>query len=98
MNIPTYEGENPRANTGSKIVINDLVTVQGDLNHKVKITEAKMERNDETIVKEDGVKVHNQNKMLCDAVKRLNPHVFSMINDVTTELLSPVEEAGQLSM
>lgn len=98
MNIPTYEGENSRANTGSKIVINDLVTVQGDLNHKVKITEAKMERNDETIVKEDGVKVHNQNKMLCDAVKRLNPHVFSMINDVTTELLSPVEEAGQLSM
>ncbi|KAF9811240.1 hypothetical protein SFRURICE_002609 [Spodoptera frugiperda] len=72
--------------------------VQGDLNHKVKITEAKMERNDETIVKEDGVKVHNQNKMLCDAVKRLNPHVFSMINDVTTELLSPVEEAGQLSI
>lgn len=41
------------------------------------------------IVSVDGIKVYNQNVVLCDAVKRKgDPHVSLLINDVTPELLS----------
>lgn len=40
------------------------------------------------IVSEDSTKVYRYDKVLCDAVKRLNPHMLYVINDVTTDLLS----------
>ena len=76
LNIPTYEGENPRANMGSNIIINDLVTLQANVASKGESIEAKVDWNEPSIVSGDGVKVYNQNKVLCDTVKRLYPHVF----------------------
>lgn len=100
MNIPTCEGENPRINTGSCLIINDPTTnhtnlnhnskdikddiaeeeshsllndeiiVHGNLNRNTKEIKGDIEETDADIVSEDGIKVYNQNVVLCDRVKR----------------------------
>lgn len=87
MNIPTYEGENPRINTGSCRIINDSNNATETSNLNCKGISDEIASKDADIVSEDGIKVYNQNVVLCDAVKRNDPHV-SLINDVTPELLS----------
>lgn len=76
MNIPTYEGENPRANTGSNIIINDLDKIQANMILKDELVDVEVDWNEATIFSADGIKVYNQNKVLGDTVKRLYPHVF----------------------
>lgn len=83
---------------GFNFVINDLYLHQIKIVLKVKAVTIKIVWEKANVVSRDGVKVYNQDKVLCDTVKRLYPHVFLVINDVTTELLSLVEEARQLSM
>lgn len=88
MNIPTCEGENPKANTGSN-KINDLNNFHGNIDLRIKDTGIEIAKTETNIVSEDGIKVNNQNIVLCDPVKGKDPHVFYVINDVSTELLSP---------
>lgn len=100
MNIPTCEGENPRINTGSCLIINDPTTDHTKLNHncedindtiaaKVPNTIINDEINEHAnlnsntkeikehiavteadIVSEDGIKVYNQNVVLCEVQRK----------------------------
>lgn len=88
MNIPTYEGENRKANTKSN-KINDLTISQGNIDLMNRDKGDKIAKNETDIVSKDGIKVNNQNIVLCDPVKGTDTHVFLVINGVTTELLSP---------
>lgn len=75
-------------------IINDEIIEHANLNSKTEDIKADIAETEADIVSGDGIKVYNQNVVLCDQVQRKDS--LRKINDVTPELLSLGEGSGTI--